>query len=146
MKTAYIIMLALLINQDIYSQENPQTNTQQDSIYKAKSNKFYDTPAEYPGGKEAFIKELLHELMIPETDQSINKVLMMVRFNIETDSSSTEIKILRDPGLGVGFNRKVVTKIQSMPKWKPAIKDGENVRSEITIPITIITLNKEITQ
>ncbi len=63
------------------------------------------------------------------------RYVSMLGFVVEKDGTLTDIKVLRDPGYGIG---KVAEKVlRSMPKWKPAVQNGRSVRSQFTLPITI---------
>ena len=48
----------------------------------------------------------------------------------------TDIKVLRNPGYGL--DKEAVRVLKSLKtKWKPGIKDGQNVRTQYTLPIKI---------
>lgn len=59
---------------------------------------------------------------------------MEVSFVIEKDGSVSNIKILK--GLGYGCDEEVIRVVKRMPKWKPAILNGNFVRSQMILPVT----------
>ena len=61
------------------------------------------------------------------------KVIM--QFVVERDGSLTDIKVLRDLGLGTG--EEAVRLLKSMPKWKPGIQNGRPVRVAYTLPFSL---------
>ncbi|HSD13344.1 MAG TPA: energy transducer TonB [Flavobacterium sp.] len=91
------------------------------------------------GGMPAFYKKYGNTLQsqVPEVDEGVGQLKFILSFVVEKDGSFTDVKVLRDPGYGVG---KLATKVlMDMPKWKPAIQNGRPVRSQFTLPITIQT-------
>lgn len=89
------------------------------------------------GGIEAFTRSYGSKLQsqIPEVDEGVTQLKILLGFVVEKDGSFSDVRVLRDPGYGVG---KIAVKVlNSMPKWKPAIQNGKSVRSQFTLPITI---------
>lgn len=91
--------------------------------------------AEPPGGMQAFQKQFISRFRTPDIDSSVKRLQVIVMFIVERDGSLTDIKVLRDPGYGAG--KEAVRVLKNMPKWKPAVQNGRNVRSQFTLPITI---------
>ena len=72
------------------------------------------------------------------------KVTVDVRFIVEKDGSLSDIKIVKDPGFGIG--PKVFEVMKNAPKFKPAIQNQHVVRSYYTQPITLVfTKTSELT-
>ena len=61
------------------------------------------------------------------------KVIM--QFVVERDGSLTDIKVLRDLGLGTG--EEAVRLLKSVPRWKPGIQNGRAVRVAYTLPLSL---------
>jgi protein TonB len=61
---------------------------------------------------------------------------IIVQFVVEKDGSLTGIKILRDPGYGLGKEAERVLK-SVKTKWSPGIQNGKPVRASYNLPITI---------
>lgn len=90
---------------------------------------------EFPGGIAAFYKYVNNSFRIPELDQNLTAKIH-VSFVVEKDGSITAIKILRDPGYGLGKEAERVLK-SLKTKWSPGIQNGKPVRATYTLPITI---------
>lgn len=58
---------------------------------------------------------------------------VVVTFVVETDGSISDIKLVKDPGYGMGD--EVVRVIKLMPRWKPGMHNGKAVRVKFVIPI-----------
>lgn len=63
--------------------------------------------------------------------------MAVVRFVVEPYGAITDIKVVRDPGAGLG---KAVTKVVKKMKedglrWEPALKKGKPVRFEYNLPV-----------
>ncbi|QEE49300.1 energy transducer TonB [Flavobacterium alkalisoli] len=90
---------------------------------------------EYPGGMDSFYNYVKNNFNPPEVDRDMT-VKVFVQFVIEKDGSMTNIKVLRDPGYGMG--KEAIRVLKSMKKkWQPGVQNGKNVRASFTLPITM---------
>lgn len=90
---------------------------------------------EYPGGMKAFYDYVNNNFRIPDVDRDMTAKIYL-SFVIEKDGSMSNIKVLRDPGYGMG--KEAIRVLQSMKKkWSPGVQNGKNVRASFTLPITI---------
>lgn len=89
----------------------------------------------FPGGEQAFAKFLTNHLLYPPLawQQGIQGKVF-AQFVVERNGSLTHIKILRDPGSGLGDEAVRVLKMS--PHWKPGIQNGKPVRVLFVVPIT----------
>lgn len=90
---------------------------------------------EFPGG----VTELLNFINKTFRYPQIGKELIAkvhVSFIIETDGSISNIKVLKDPGYGLGAEAVRVLK-QLTIKWKPGEVKGKIVRTAYFMPITV---------
>ena len=92
---------------------------------------------EFPGGGNAAFgryiqKNFVYSPMAREQGLS-GKVI--VSFVVEKDGNLTDIKVLRDLGLGTG--EEAVRVLKKSPKWKPGIQNGRPVRVAYSIPIAL---------
>lgn len=87
------------------------------------------------GGMHAFSNMFVSRFRSPEMANSVSEIKVIVSFVVEKDGSLTDIKVLRDPGYGVGV--EAIRVLKGMPKWDPARQNGTKVRSQFTLPITI---------
>ena len=94
-----------------------------------------DKKPEFPGGINKFYEYVGNNFEKPEMDENEN-VSVYVSFVIEIDGTITDVKVLRNPGYGLG--KEAIRVLQSLKtKWKPGIKDGQPVRTQFTLPITV---------
>lgn len=90
---------------------------------------------EFPGGIAAFLTYVHKNFRIPEVDQDMT-ARIYVQFVVEKDGSLTGIKVLRDPGYGLGKEAERVLK-SVKTKWSPGIQNGKPVRASYNLPITV---------
>jgi len=89
---------------------------------------------EYPGGEAAFGKFLQKNIHYPTVAKENNiQGRVYVQFIVERDGSLTDIKVMREPGSGLGDEAIRVLKIS--PHWKPGIQNGKPVRVQYTVPV-----------
>ena len=70
--------------------------------------------------------------------EDVESISVFVSFVIEKDGSMTDIKVLKDPGYGLG--KEAIRVLKSIrTKWSPGILDGKPVRTAYNLPITIQT-------
>ncbi|MNK14947.1 BlaR1 peptidase M56 [compost metagenome] len=109
------------------------------SIFGADILEFTETPKttdpEFPGGLEAFYKAINTNFNIPKVDHDMTAKIY-VSFVIEEDGSMSDIKVVRDPGYGLGKEAVRVIKLIK-EKWQPETQDGKPVKTSYTLPITI---------
>jgi len=94
-----------------------------------------DVKPEYPGGNQAFYKYINMNFRTPEVNEDI-MAKVYVSFVIEKDGTMSSIKILRDPGYGMGKEAERVL-LSCKEKWSPGLKNGVPVRVSYNLPITI---------
>jgi len=82
----------------------------------------------------SFIAYVTKNLKLPKVDEELS-VTVFASFVVETDGSISNVKILRDPGHGIGYEIKKV--VEKSPKWKPGTKDGKPTRTSMSSPIPI---------
>ncbi|MBY8963766.1 energy transducer TonB [Flavobacterium sp. D11R37] len=90
---------------------------------------------QYPGGMDEFYNYVNKNFRIPDIDQDMT-ARIYVSFVVEKDGSMTGIKVLRDPGYGLGKEAERVLKSMKK-KWQPGIQNGKPVRASYNLPITI---------
>lgn len=95
-----------------------------------------ENPPEYPGGNAAIGKFIVKNFNWPPAAQEAGlagKIYMS--FIVEKDGSMTDIKVLRDLGMGTGD--EAIRVLKKMPKWKPGIQNGRGVRVAYTLPLSL---------
>lgn len=104
----------------------------QDEVYN--SDALQKQP-EFPGGFGAFMGIVQKSFAIPEVDHDMT-ARIYVSFIVEADGRMSHIKVLKDPGYGLGAEAvKVLSAIKT--KWQPGELNGAAVRTSYTLPITI---------
>lgn len=93
---------------------------------------------EFPGGIEALKKYLSRNLSAPDDlgMESGQKIMVKVRFVVGKDGAVSIIEVIETGGNI--FDKEVVRVCKKMPKWKPAIQNGEPVTASYVLPVTFI--------
>lgn len=94
-----------------------------------------DENAEFPGGMRALSLWLGENINYPKAAKD-NDVQgrVIVKFVIEKNGSIGSVSISK--GVDKDLDKEAMRVVKSMPRWKPAKKDGNNVRSWFHLPIT----------
>ncbi|MDB5121121.1 MAG: Protein TonB [Sphingobacteriales bacterium] len=91
---------------------------------------------EFPGGQAGFGKYIQKNFNYsPMAREQGVSGKVIVSFVVEKDGSLTDIKVLRDLGLGTG--QEAARVLKSSPKWKVGIQNGRPVRVAYTLPISL---------
>jgi len=86
------------------------------------------------GGLDAFYKFLGDKIKYPNAAKEAGtQGRVILQFVVEKDGSLTDIKVMREPGNGLGDEATRVLKLA--PKWTPGIQNGKPVRVQYTIPV-----------
>ncbi len=89
---------------------------------------------EFPGGDKGFYQYIADNIKYPvKAREKGIKGLVYVNFIVEPDGSVSNINVLR--GIGGGCDEEAVRLVESMPKFKPGIQDGEAVKVSYTVPV-----------
>lgn len=94
-----------------------------------------DKKPEFPGGINKFYTYVGNNFEKPDLYNS-TAIRVSVSFVIERDGTMSNIKVLKDPGYGLGAEAIRVLK-SLKTKWDPGILDGKAVRTSYNLPITI---------
>ena len=90
---------------------------------------------EYPGGIIKFREYIANNFEKPELE-GVTTVKVLMSFVIEKDGAMTNIKVLRNPGYGLDVEAIRVLK-SLKTKWKPGLKEGQKMRTQYNLPITV---------
>ncbi|WP_162926889.1 energy transducer TonB [Flavobacterium psychrotrophum] len=99
------------------------------------STSVLDVQPGYPGGIKEFYSFIGDNFHVPDVDKEMQAKILL-SFVVEKDGTLTDIKVLRDPGYGMGDEAVRVFKL-CPEKWTPGYKEGLPVRCSYVIPITI---------
>ncbi len=93
-----------------------------------------DKAAEFPGGQAEMLKFISGHLVYPKTmkEQGIEGKVFL-QFNVLPDGTLADFDAVKSPH--DDFTNAAIKAMKQMPKWTPAIKDGEKVKMQLTLPI-----------
>jgi len=123
-KIILIFFLAFATNS--YCQEL----TDNETVYKITE---VDEKPEFDGGMKKLYKFVGKNIVLPDKSGLNGKTI--IEFIIEKDGSLTNMKITQD--MGYGTAEEVLRVFKLCPKWKPAKKNNQFVRTLFVFPITI---------
>lgn len=92
--------------------------------------------AQFPGGKEAFVKFLLKYLVTPCEMEAGEKKIVLVRFMVDAEGTISKTEIVQSGG--DKFDREVIRVLNKMPQWIPATQNGTRVTTWFTQPVSFI--------
>ncbi|GGB69645.1 hypothetical protein GCM10007424_07020 [Flavobacterium suaedae] len=93
------------------------------------------------GGMQGFYTYVYKHFKVPKVNKDMTARIYL-SFVIEKDGSMSNIKILRDPGYGMGDEAVRVLKSMDQ-KWIPGELNGEKVSANYNLPITINITSKK---
>jgi protein TonB len=94
-----------------------------------------DEMPEFPGGIKKFYTKVADSFERLDIE-NVESVSVIVSFVVERDGSMTDIKVLRNSGYGI--DKAAINVLQNMKtKWKAGVKNGQKVRTQYTLPITV---------
>lgn len=96
--------------------------------------------AEFPGGQQAWMAFLNRHLRTPEELEAGQKRTVMVRFSVGADGTITQFEVVQSGG--AAFDNEVIRVLKKMPKWKPAVQNGNNVSVMFTQPVTFMAFEE----
>lgn len=90
---------------------------------------------EFPGGIKNFLALVGKRFKTPDIgEEGIQRIFLY--FVVEKDGTLSNIKVLKDPGYGLGNEAiRVLKSIKT--KWKPGIQNNEPVRTAYNLPISV---------
>lgn len=88
----------------------------------------------FPGGQTAMLEFIKQNLKYPATAKAQKtEGIVVVQVMVESDGSISKMAI--EKSLGTDCDEEALRLIKSMPKWKPAIKNGQAIRFVHKIPV-----------
>ncbi len=92
------------------------------------------TKAEFPGGYEKMKKYFEKNTRYARKEDRNNNIgIVYISFIVEKDGSLDSLKLLQT--LTEYYDREALRLIKSMPKWKPAMQNGQPVRTQFNFPV-----------
>ncbi|HEY0057768.1 MAG TPA: L,D-transpeptidase family protein [Flavisolibacter sp.] len=76
---------------------------------------------EFPGGGDNFLKFLstMGKALVPSLPEGMKKAFVQVEFIIDKDGTPTNFKVIK--GVNAEFDDDLITVLEGMPAWQPAI-------------------------
>lgn len=132
MKKAVLLLAVIFGCQLGFAQEvkSESPNAEDNLLYNTAG---IDVRPEFPGGLAEFYKYVGKNYKTPNVKNLKGKVF--VTFVIEKDGSLSDIKVIRDIGLGTG--QEAIRVLKECPKWIPGEQNGQKVRVLYSLPISI---------
>ncbi len=100
---------------------------------------------EYPnGGSQGMIEFIQEHLEYPMAEKQLGiEGTIMMQFIVEKDGSLTDIKAIKSVPGGENLDKEAARVIRMMPKWKPGMQDGHNVRVYKNVPFYFVLAKKK---
>jgi protein TonB len=95
---------------------------------------------EFPGGVGAWTNFLGRHLRMPEELEAGERRTVQVKFWVGTDGSIDRFEVVQSAG--AAFDSEVIRVLKKMPKWKPAIQNGQPIAITFTQPVTFQALEE----
>ncbi len=92
--------------------------------------------ASFPGGTAAWLDFLRKFLQSPEDIEPGQRIEVLVRFWIGVDGVISNPEIIKSGGKS--FDKEVLRVLKKMPRWEPAIQNGNYVAVTYTQPVIFI--------
>lgn len=82
---------------------------------------------QFPGGGDTFLKylEKMGKSLVVSLPDGVKKAYVQVEFIIDADGTPTNFKVLQ--GVNEEFNEELITVLETMPTWQPAILQDKPV-------------------
>jgi hypothetical protein len=86
---------------------------------------------QFPGGGETFLKylEKMGKSLVASLPEGMKKAYVQVEFIVDADGTPTNFKVLK--GVNEDFDDELITVLESMPAWQPAVLQDKPVAKKI---------------
>lgn len=86
---------------------------------------------QFPGGGDQFLKylEKMGKALVSSLPEGTKKAFVQVEFIVDTDGTPTNFKVLK--GVNEDFDEEMITVLEKMPNWQPAILQDKVVAKRI---------------
>lgn len=95
---------------------------------------------QFPGGQRAWLQFLQRNLVAPEELEAGERKTVSIRFFVAIDGAVTAFQVLQSAGKS--FDNEVIRVLKKMPKWTPALQNGQPVARAFTQPVTFVGLEQ----
>jgi len=91
---------------------------------------------EFPGGQQAWLNFLQKYLVAPGELEPGERKTVAIRFFVSEEGLVTNFQVVQSAGSV--YDNEVIRVLKKMPKWKPAIQNGQAVSRAFTQPVTFV--------
>jgi protein TonB len=116
------------------------SDSQEKEIIPADHSIISNSRPEFPGGQVALMKFLSRHLETPDELNSGDRKMVRARFKVDVDGSVSLVEIIQTGGSL--FDKEVIRVCKKMPRWKPAIQNGEAIPTSYVLPVTFIGVDQ----
>jgi periplasmic protein TonB len=102
--------------------------------------KVEEMPPSFPGGLEALAQFFSRTLSSPTDLEAGEKKIVIVRFVVGADGSITKAEIVQSGG--DTYDREVLRAFKRMPRWNPAMQNGNKIAVSFTQPVTFVGVDQ----
>jgi periplasmic protein TonB len=95
---------------------------------------------EFPGGVDAWMNFLRRNLTPPAELEPGEKKTVSIRFFVSIDGTVADFEVTQSAGRV--FDNEVIRVLKKMPKWKPAIQNGQAIARAFTQPVTFVGMEE----
>lgn len=95
---------------------------------------------EFPGGQPAWMNFLQRNLNAPSELEAGQKKTVSIRFFVSVDGAITDFEVVQSGGKN--FDNEVIRVLKKMPRWKPAIQNGQPIARAFTQPVTFVGMEE----
>ena len=95
---------------------------------------------EFPGGTKAWLAFLTRILQVPSELEAGEKKTVLMRFLVSADGEVTAFEEFQSGGRN--YDNEVIRVLKKMPRWKPAIQNGQPVSRSFTQPVRFLGLSE----
>jgi len=89
---------------------------------------------QFPGGQQAWLLFLTKHLRTPDELEGGERKTVLVKFVVSVDGTITEFTVVQSGG--AALDNEVIRVLKKMPRWKPAVQNGQVVTTAFTQPVT----------
>ncbi len=117
--------------------ESLQINNETGNKPDAEPSKVFDAievQPQFPGGQEAWISFLQRHLSSPAGLEPGERKTVLIKFIVGEDGGISNFEIMQTGGKS--FDNEVIRVLKKMPKWKPAMQNGKQIKVSFTQPVT----------
>jgi protein TonB len=88
---------------------------------------------EFPGGQQAWLLFLTKHLRTPDELEGGERRTVRVKFVVSVDGTITDFTVVQSGG--AALDNEVIRVLKKMPRWKPAVQNGQVVTTAFTQPV-----------